>query len=147
MIVENYTELMKKGLVAVERHSFIEALMSFEQAESQQSTPMARSYLAYCMAEVKHHYQQAISLCQSAMRDEPHNADHYLNLGRIYLLADKRDPAMQIFRRGIKLGPNAALLAELKKFDRRKSPIFTSLERSHLLNKCIGKVMSSIGFR
>ncbi|MCD6526869.1 MAG: tetratricopeptide repeat protein [Desulfuromonas sp.] len=147
MIIESYAELMKKGLKALEQHSSVEALMLFQQADSQQSTAISRSYLAYCLSKVKHQHQRAISLCQSALRDEPHNADHYLNLGRIYLLAGKRGQAMHIFRRGIKLGPNAALLAELKKFDRRQSPVFSSLERTNILNRYAGRIMSFIGLR
>lgn len=147
MIIESYAELMEKGLEALEQHSSVEALIFFEQADSQQCTAMSRSYLAYCLSKVKHQHRRAISLCKSAMRDEPLNADHYLNLGRIYLLAGKRSQAMHIFRRGIKLGPDPKLIAELEKFDRRQPPLFSSLHRSHPFNHYTGKVLSFIGLR
>lgn len=146
-MIEDYAQLIQKGISALKHNSPVEALMLFEQADTQRSTPLSRSYLAYCLSKVKGQHQRGISLCQSALRDEPHNSVHYLNLGRIYLIADRRGQAMQIFRRGIKLGPNPELLEELKKFDRRQAPVFHSLPRGHLLNKYSGKFLSFIGFR
>ena len=146
-MMENYNQLMQKGISALKHNSPVEALMLFEQADAQHSSPLSRSYLAYCLSKVKDQHQRAISLCQAALREEPHNGVHYLNLGRIYLHADKKAMAMQIFRRGIKLGPNPELLAELKKFERRHPPIFHSLPREHPFNKYSGKFLSLIGFR
>lgn len=116
----NYLELIHSGLDALEQDNHIEAMMLFERARQQQDTPIARSYLAYCLAYVNHDYQKALSLCQDTLRNDPQVSDHYLNMGRIYLLAGKRAQAMQIFKQGIKLGPNPVLLNELKKFERRQ---------------------------
>ncbi|PLX93072.1 MAG: hypothetical protein C0620_08325 [Desulfuromonas sp.] len=146
-MVESYAQLLQKGIKALKHNSPVEALMLFEQANDQHSTPLSRSYLAYCLAKVKGQHQRAISLCKSALRDEPHNSAHYLNLGRIYMNANRKEQAMQIFRRGIKLGPNPELLEELKKFDRRQPLVFPTLPRTHLLNKYSGKLLSFIGFR
>jgi len=146
-MVEDSAQLIQKGIAALKHNSPVEALMQFEQADTQRSTPLSRSYLAYCLSKVKGQHQRAISLCQSALRDEPHNSAHYLNLGRIYLNADRKGQAMQVFRRGIKMGPNPELLEELKKFDRRQPPVFSALPRTHVVNKFSGKFLSFIGFR
>lgn len=141
------SDLLRNALEALEKNSFIEALMLLEQADEQQCSPMVCSYLAYCRAMVKREYAAAIRLCNEALRDEPANADHYLNLGRIYILAGKRGNALPIFRRGIKLGKNPQLMAELKKFDPRKPPVFSSLPRDHSLNRIVGKLSSRFGIR
>lgn len=141
------SDLLRNALEALENNSFIEALMLLEQADGQDSGPMVRSYLAYCRAKVKREYAAAINLCTEALREEPANADHYLNLGRIYLLAGKRGKALPIFRRGIKFGRNPQLMAELKKFDPRQPPVFSSLPRQHSLNRITGKLFSRLGMR
>jgi hypothetical protein len=68
-------------------------------------------------------------------------------MGRIYLLIGKREQALQIFKQGIKLGPNATLLSELKKFERRQPVVFSNMQRSNRLNRIFGKLMSFIGLR
>jgi len=144
---ESYPELMQKGLNAIEQAHYVEALMLFERAHHKQDTPIARSYLAFCLAKVNHDYQRALSLCHEALHADPHVSDHYLNMGRIYLLVGKRSQALQTFKQGIKLGPNPVLLDKLKKFERRQPVVFSSLERSHPLNRLIGKLMSFVGLR
>lgn len=141
------SDLLRNALEALENNSFIEALMLLEQADEQQASPMISSYLAYCRAKVKREYAAAISLCNEALLEDPANADHYLNLGRIYILAGKRGNALPIFRRGIKLGRNPQLMTELRKFDPRKPPVFSSLPRDHSLNRIVGKVCSRMGVR
>lgn len=141
------SDLLRNALEALENSSYIEALMLLEQANELQGSPMVSSYLAYCQARVKREYSAAINLCSEALRDDPANADHYLNLGRIYILAGKRGNALPIFRRGIKLGRNPQLMAELKKFDPRNPPVFSSLPREHSLNRIFGKLSSRFGVR
>lgn len=145
--MNSQSDLLKNALEALEKNSTIEALMLLEQAEAQRDSPMVRSYLAYCRAKVKREYAAAISLCSEALREDPANADHYLNLGRIYILAGKRGNALPIFRRGIKFGRNPQLMAELKKFDPRQPPVFSTLPRQHSLNRVVGKLFSRLGMR
>ena len=48
---------------------------------------MVESYLGYCIARERGQVREAVRLCQSALNAEPNNPAHYLNLGRVYLLA------------------------------------------------------------
>ncbi|MBN2644432.1 MAG: tetratricopeptide repeat protein [Desulfuromonadaceae bacterium] len=145
--MDSYFESMEKTFKALKQGSDFEALMHIEEAVAQRDTPTARSYLAYCLAKVKKQYNEALQLCNTALGEEPHNADIFLNLGRIYLLAGKRANALQIFQKGIKLGPHRQLLAELKQFDKRKPPVFSFLSRDHFVNRCSGKALSRLGLR
>jgi len=144
---DKYYELIDEGLSLLNEENTIESMLLFEEAEKLSSTPKARSYLAYCRAKVKQEYADAIHVCSQALKEEPRNADHYLNMGRIYMLVNKRGPALRAFRKGIKLGPHPQLMQELRKFEMRKSQLFPSLHRDHFLNRKLGKLLSQLGLR
>jgi len=68
-------------------------------------------------------------------------------MGRILLLAGRRDRAIMVFRQGLKASPNPRIISELKKLGLRKPPVFANLDRQHLLNRVSGKVLSKLGLR
>ena len=142
-----HQELMKAALEKLAEDDDLAALEMLEKAEQISSTPTARSYLAYCRAKIKYEFSDAEKMCRRAVKEEPDNPEHYLNLAKIYLLANRRKPALQTIRKGLKLGPNAELMKEFSKFERRKTPFFASLPRDHLLNRRIGKLLSQVGLR
>ena len=143
----NYFELVEKGISLVEQENIFEAMHLFEEAEKLNSTAKVRSYLAYCRAKVHREYSDGINTCISSLKEEPAIADHYLNLGRIYLLINKKRSALQTFKKGIKLGPNPQLMQELRKFEMRKPPVMPTLPRDHFLNKKLGKLLSRLRWR
>lgn len=145
--LEKYHELLDEALATLNKNNDLEAMLLFEEAEKISSTPKVRSYLAYCCARVKNEFSTAIQTCTQALREEPRNADHYLNLGRIYLLVNKRGPALQAFRKGLKLGPNPHLMEEMRKFEIRKPAVIPSLPRDHVLNHKLGSLLSRLGLR
>jgi len=144
---EKFYEQMDEALVLLEEGNAFEAMYVLEDAEKLNSTPLLRSYLAYCRAKIKDEYAESIRVCKQSISEDPQNGDHYLNLGRIYMLVEKRGPAMQAFRAGLKIGPNPQLMRELRKFEQRKSPVFPSLHRDHVLNIKLGKLLAKIGLR
>jgi len=142
-----YLDLVDKGLSLLDKENILEAMLLLEEAERLDSTPKVRSYLAYCRAKENQDYSNALKMCMNALREEPTIADHYFNLGRIYLLINKKGAALQAFQKGIKLGPNPKLMQELRKFEKRKPPVFSSLPREHWLNRELGKLLSRLGLR
>lgn len=144
---DKFYEQMDEALVLLEEGNVFEAMYVLEDAEKLNSTPQLRSYLAYCRAKIKDEYAEAIRICKQSISEDPQNGDHYLNLGRIYMLVEKRGPAMQAFRSGLKIGPNPQLMRELRKFEQRKSPVIPSLHRDHTLNIKLGKLLAKIGLR
>lgn len=145
--LEKYHELLDEALSTLKKNNELEAMLLLEEAEKISSTPKVRSYLAYCRARVKNEFSTAIQACTQALREEPRNADHYLNLGRIYFLVNKRGPALQAFRKGLKLGPNSQLMQEMRKFKMRKPAVISSLSRDHVLNHKLGQLLSRLGLR
>jgi tetratricopeptide (TPR) repeat protein len=145
--LNRYFELVDEGIALLEKENVLEAMLLLEEAEKLNSTPKVRSRLAYCRAKVNQEFSNAINMCIGAIKEESTIADHYFNLGRIYLLSNKRGTALQTFKKGIKLGPHPQLMQELRKFEMRKPSVIPFLPRDHFLNRKLGKLLSHLGFR
>jgi len=141
------TDLIRKGISALNEGSALLAMIHFEDALKLEDSPTARSYLAFCLAKEQHQVGRAASLCLSAMQEEPHKSLHYLNLGRIYLLAGEKTRAIKTFRKGMKLERNRQIIEELKKLGLRQPPVMKTLHRDNPLNKCLGILFHKLGMR
>ncbi|SHI95621.1 hypothetical protein SAMN02745165_01245 [Malonomonas rubra DSM 5091] len=142
-----YYELFDDAMTALNANNELEALHLLEEAEKISSTPKLQSALAYCRAKARNQFTGAVRICMESINAEPTQADHYLHLGRIYLLGGKRGPALKAFRKGIKLGPHPQLMRELRRFELRRSPVFSSLSRDHFLNRNLGKLLGRLRLR
>lgn len=140
-------EWFSKGIEALGHDHVYLARTCFERAAEMDLTPEACSYLALCQARTRGRFEDAVELARESIVGEPGNAIHYLNLGRIYLLAGKRREAIDTFREGLKYGRNEELVAELEKVGMRKPSPFPSLSRCHPLNKYVGIVLTRLGLR
>jgi Flp pilus assembly protein TadD len=144
---DNWGGLVQQGTAAMDRGDTLTALLTLQDAAKVRTTPALCSNLAYCMAKERRQIQKGISLCSEALQVEPANPTHYLNLGRIYLLAGKKNAAIQTFRQGLKMGKNGKIVAELKALGARKNPPLPGLSRNHLLNRYLGKFLHRLGLR
>ena len=124
-----------------------DALEWFREAVEETGSPIASSYLAYCLARENGTYREAISLCMDALKEEPRASDIFLNLGRIYLLSGHKRSAIRAFQLGLRYGKNTEISAELKRLGQRKIPLFPSLPRTHVINKFMGKLFSQLHLR
>lgn len=140
-------KLFKKGIEAINSGDMVSALVFFEKAIHADNTPVNRSYLAFCIAKERGQFKKAISLCEEAMREEPDSSVHYLNLGRVYLLADQKTDALRIFREGMNHGEDKEIVNELVKLGMRKGSVINFLKRDNLLNKYLGLILTKFGLR
>jgi tetratricopeptide (TPR) repeat protein len=88
--------------------------------------------------------KQAIALLRNSEEEEKENlySLFYLNLGRAYLAAGKKQDAINAFTTGLKHDSgNADLHQELRGLGRRKQPPISFLERSNPINKLIGMIL------
>jgi Flp pilus assembly protein TadD len=145
MANDNWATLVQQGIVAMDRGDTLTALLSFQDASKVKTTPALCSNLAYCLARERRQIQKGIALCTEALAVEPANPLHYLNLGRIYLLAGKKDVAIQTFRQGLKTGKSSQIVTELKNLGLRKGPLLPALPRNHPLNRYLGLVLHRLG--
>lgn len=144
---EDINELLKKGKEAVEKGYIPSAQVFFSQVAEQNNSPEVRSYLAYCLAKSQGRTQVAAKTCIESIRREPDNPTHYLLLGRIHLLTDDKDKAVQVLRQGARINKDPRLLNEINKMGMRKPPVLTGLKRNHPLNRFFGKLLAWLGLR
>ncbi len=123
------------------------ALGYFEKAVDAERNPLYCSQLAICLAKEKKEYKRAVSLCNEALKKDPKNSLHFLNLGRVHLMANQKKDAIRIFSMGLRYGENKEIIAELRKFGRRRRPVIPFLERDNPVNRFLGKLTYRMGFR
>ena len=140
MEFDHSQRLLEQAIAAAEEGNTLLALMHLERLPVDSRPPQAWSYLGYCLARERRQFRQGQGFCQQALQQEAANSLHYLNLGRIYLLAGQKTRAITAFRRGLKFGRDQRIMAELKTLGLRQSPVFGSLGRSHPLNRLAGKL-------
>jgi len=147
MASQEFLKLIERGAAAAERGNTLDALFHLESARRYGSTPRLNSYLGYCLAKERREFKEAADLCLEALKLEPAQAVHYLNLGRVYLAAGKKAAAIRALRRGVKFGKSRAIIEELKRLGIRKAPVVSSLPRNHPVNKHLGLLFKRLGVR
>jgi hypothetical protein len=159
------SDTIREAVHAIDRGDTLHGLITLECAPALRTIPVVNSYLAYCIAKERGQVRNAVNLCQSALSAEPDNPAHYLNLGRIFLLAEDKAKAIATFWKGVSKGPgaergagttepprlgrreHALILEELRRLGIRKPAPFPSLDRRHPLNVIAGKFLATIGLR
>ena len=147
MASQEFLKLIERGAAAAERGNTLDALFYLESALRYGSTPRLNSYLGYCLAKERREFKEAADLCLEALKLEPAQAVHYLNLGRVYLAAGQKAAAIRALRRGVKFGKSRAIIEELKRLGIRKAPVVSSLPRNHPVNKHLGLLFKRLGVR
>lgn len=143
----NYAQLLKEGIAALEAGQPKRALEHLEAAAQLDESADLLSSLAVCLAAVRQDFATAERLCREAIEDDPRNSLHYLNFGRVLLLADRKAEAIRTFRNGLLRQSNPKIKQELQRLGLRKYPVITSLPREHLINRILGKILSSLRLR
>ncbi len=143
MPVKEAEELLKKGSDALAQGNTLSALSCFEKAINIENSPIISSYYAFCIAKARGQVIRAISFCEEAIKKDPKNSLHYLNLGRIYLITNNREDAIKTFREGLKYEANQQIVDELNRLVIRKPSIFPFLKRSNPINKYLGIILRS----
>jgi Flp pilus assembly protein TadD len=145
--VSETEKLFTKGVEAIKNGNMVSALVFFEKVTQLDKNPRNRSYLAFCIARERGQFKKAISLCEEALKEEPKNPVHYLNLGRIYILNGQKTEGMRLLREGLTHEENREIIDELIELGMRKPPVIPSLNRQSPLNKYLGIVLTRLGLR
>lgn len=144
---KNAADLVNEGMNALKAGRTHVALDCFEEASKLEGTPEIMSCLAFCLAKERKEFHRAVSLCRSAIGEEPGSSIHYLNLGRVLLLDGRKREAIRVFRDGLLHENNPAIREELNRLGTRKYPVISSLPRNHRVNKVLGKLFTRLGLR
>ena len=105
------------------------------------------AFLHRLVAREQGEFKRAVSLCKNAIKEEPKNAQHFLWLGRIHLLAGQKKDAIRIFRMGLRHQRSADIQKELDRLGARRDPPVPFLRRENPVNRVLGKALKIIGAR
>jgi tetratricopeptide (TPR) repeat protein len=137
-------KLLHEGLIALDSHNYRLAMSKLNAAGNhgiiEQSTQFESAY-AVCLAAMKQQYDKAISMCRWAIALEPCETSHYLQLGRVYLLANNRKASLHIFREGMLYRRDTRIIREMEFLGVRRRPVFHSLPRGNFLNRMAGRLV------
>jgi tetratricopeptide (TPR) repeat protein len=98
------------------------------------------SFFGLCLAMVQKKYKNAIDLCKRALELEFYNADHYVNLTKVYVAAGNRKKALETVEAGLKLHPGSEPLRHTRRWlGERARPAVPFLDRSNPINVTLGQ--------
>ncbi len=141
------TELFSMGTESLGQGNTAQALDYFTKGIAIERNPLYLSSLAFCLAKQKKEFAKAISLCKEAVKHDPKNVVHFLQLGKIHLLEGKKNDAIRIFRLGLRIEKDPTLVRELNRLGCRTNPVIPFMARSNPLNKYLGKLLKKYGYR
>ncbi len=119
-----YSTWISQGIEAVESGNTALALKLFSAVRPEDLSPLASSYLAYCLARERKMTAKAVNMALKAIQAERSHPLLYLNLGRIYMAMGNSRKALQVYRQGLKYQQNPLLLRHIALVCPRKpSPI------------------------
>ncbi|HEU4402843.1 MAG TPA: tetratricopeptide repeat protein [Candidatus Polarisedimenticolia bacterium] len=141
-------ETFRKGLAALERRTYKEAISLFQGAidqERQEGVKNPRmkyvSFLGLATTLMQGRSDEGLKLCEQAVKREFFDPDLYCNLGIVYLRNRQKARAFEAFQKGLNLKPgHRRILEELERYERRDHPVFAFLPRTHLVNRLAGRL-------
>lgn len=136
-----------RGRAAIAGEDTLTALPHLEKALKLKDKPSWYSWLGYCIARERGQVRKGIELCLASLEVEPGNPDHYLNLGKVHLVAKNMAEALRVFREGMVTGGSNEILRKLEELGMRKPPVIPSLSRDNPVNKYLGLFLHRLGLR
>ena len=119
-----------------------------ERGGNDRDTGRYLSYYGLSMALCRGANHESLRACQRAVNLDNCDADLFLNLARVYLMARKKTRAMEIISRGLRIDPAHSGLTRLQaREERRARPLVPMLHRDHPLNRSLGRLRSSLSRR
>ena len=136
--------LLENGIEALTKGDILSALDHFEKAFHMNNSPLISSYYAFCIAKERRQFSKAISLCEEAIKKDPQNPFHYLNLGRIHLLSNGKADALKIFRKGLKYGVTPQVADATVKMVTSELPVPPLLKKDGPFNKYLSIILKKL---
>jgi tetratricopeptide (TPR) repeat protein len=109
--------------------------------ESDKRNPYYISFLGLTIARAEQNWEQALDLCETAVKLKSTEIKFHLNLIEVYALAGWREKALRKLENAAKLFGNDARLKRFRaKIMQRRAPVLPFLGRGHFLNRELGKL-------
>ncbi len=132
----------RQGLSLLGNNYASQAVPHFARAvELNKQNPFYLSYLGVAIAASEQKWEDAEARCYEALRMKRSLPELYLNLSEVYRLAGKRKDAIDTLLQGLPLTRrDVRIIRALRRFGVRKSPVLPFLDRSHPVNRELGKI-------
>jgi Flp pilus assembly protein TadD len=132
----------KLGIRLLRDKSYSRALAYFRRAlELEHKNPYFLSYLGLATALAERNWADGERLCESALPMKPNQAQLYLNLADVCLLANKKSAAVDALEVGLRHAPHDVRLRRmLESLGVRTNLVLGFLDRRHPLNRTLGKI-------
>lgn len=139
---------VRRAIAEVEREEYLPALVSFadivKETEGKPFPTEGLSYFALCLALVEKQYRPAIEMAEKAIDLQFYKAEHYLNLGKIYVAAGDRKKGIEIVDRGLGVVPDDERLRSYRtELGVRQPKPVPFLDRGNPINKSLGRARRS----
>jgi tetratricopeptide (TPR) repeat protein len=105
-----------------------------------------RSWYGLALGLARRRYQEALDLCQSAVKQEFFNPDLYVNVAQLNLAFGFKAESLRYLRRARMIDPgNQAIRRLLEELGPRSAPVLPFLPRRHVLNRWLGGARHAFG--
>jgi len=143
------TKLFRAGLHLLRGNRLQEAVAAFKRALTMApDEAIFMSYYGLALVQTGRQYQDALNLCEDAVKRSPYHPELYHNLAQVYLIKGKRKKAIAALNRGLQLDPHYdAILDEFRRIGIRKRPPLPFLDRDHVLNIYLGRTLRLMRLR
>jgi len=118
------------------------ALIRLRRAfERDRHNPYYISFLGLSIARAEQKWDQAMELCETAIKLKRTEIQFHMNLVEVYSLAGWREKALNKLDAALRLFDNDARLKRARsKVVQRRAPVLPFFGRSHFLNRKLGKL-------
>lgn len=132
----------KCGIRLLRDKSYASALAYFRRAhELERNNPYFLSYFGLALALAERKWADAERLCESALPMKRNQAQLYLNLAEVCLLAGKKRDAVETLEVGLQhASRDVRLQRMIQSLGVRTDSVLGFLDRRHPLNRTLGKI-------
>jgi len=136
----------KLGVRLLRERSYARALFCFRRAaEAERNNPYFLSYFGLALALAERNWDDAIQLCEDAVRQKRSVAQLYLNLAEVYLRAGRKSDAVETLEVGSELaGRDVRVKRMLHFLGMRRPAVLPFLNRKHVLNRGLGRLRHNV---
>lgn len=122
-------------------HYFRKALL-FYQEEPNKTPGIVLSGYGYATAIGEKNIKDGLAFCKKGLQRKDPVPESYLYLAELLLLNREKGEAYKTLEEGLKIfKSNPRIFERIKQFGVRKRPLVPVLERSHPVNKVLGKII------
>jgi len=135
-------QVFRFGLAHLRDGQSFEALAAFRQAASMEpQNPYFLSYYGLSLARASRNWDEAEALCLAALRMRRQIPQLYLNLAELYRFRGRVSDAVETLTDAMRYtGKDARIKEALAVFGMRQAPVLKFLERTHPLNRYLGRM-------